>query len=94
MPNQPQCGESGSMTEPSNYEIVIRGRASARILRPLLDDFEIEWPDEGVTKLVGVIRDPAHLHGILVHLTSMNTELISVAPRDIQEEHHTKEDQK
>jgi hypothetical protein len=30
------------MTERTTYEIVIRGRASARLLRPLLDDFTFD----------------------------------------------------
>ena len=31
-----------AMTEPTTYEIVIRGRAVARLLRPLLDEFAID----------------------------------------------------
>jgi hypothetical protein len=85
------------MNEPTTYEIVIRGRANARVLHPLLDDFVCEHLDhragdrvagraadqegnEGVTRLVGVVYDPAHLHGVVAHLTSMNAELISIAP--------------
>ncbi|MCU1379454.1 MAG: hypothetical protein JWN29_2437 [Acidimicrobiales bacterium] len=68
------------MSEPTTYEIVIRGRASARILRPLLDDFTIDHESDGVTRLIGDIGDPSHLHGILAHLTSVNAEVISVAP--------------
>jgi hypothetical protein len=84
------------MFEPTTYEIVIRGRANARVLHPLLDDFVCEHIDdragdsagnrvadqdaEGFTRLVGVVHDPAHLHGVVAHLTSMNAELISIAP--------------
>lgn len=68
------------MPEPTSYEIVIRGRVTARFLRPLLDDFTIDHRRDGVTRLVGDIGDPAHLHGVLAHLTSINAELISVAP--------------
>jgi hypothetical protein len=76
------------MNEPATYEIVIRGRANARVLHPLLDDFVCEHLDDragdqgsvGVTRLVGVVHDPAHLHGLVAHLTSMNAELISIAP--------------
>ncbi len=67
------------MTEPTSYEIVIRGRASARLLRPLLDDFTVDYDTEGVTRLVGDIGDPSHLHGVLAHLTSLNAEVVSVA---------------
>ena len=68
------------MTEPTSYEIVIRGRATARLLRPLLDDFSFDHTVEGVTRLTGEIRDGAHLHGVMAHLTSVSVELISVAP--------------
>ena len=68
------------MFERTTYEIVIRGRASARVLHPLLDDFACELTDDGLTRLVGVVHDPAHLHGVVAHLTSMNAELISIAP--------------
>lgn len=45
------------MSEPTTFEIVIRGRASARLLRPLLDDFTFDHPSDGNTRLVGVVRD-------------------------------------
>src|SRR5664279_2564421 len=66
--------------EATSYEIVIRGRATARLLRPLLDDFTIDHARSGVTRLLGDIGDPAHLHGVLAYLTSVNAEVISVAP--------------
>lgn len=72
------------MAEPTTYEIVLRGRPSRRLLRPLLDDFTIDTPsgtaDDGVTRLVGDVGDPAHLHGIVAHLTSVNIDIISIAP--------------
>ena len=68
------------MTAPTTYEIVIKGRASARFLRPLLHDFSVDHSLEGVTRLIGVVRDAAHLHGVVAHLTSVNVELISIAP--------------
>lgn len=64
---------------PSNrYEIEIRGRATGRVLRPVVDDFEIEPTGHGTTRLVGDIRDPSHLHGLLAHFTSMNVEVVSL----------------
>ena len=72
------------MPEPTAYEIVLRGRPSHRLLRPLLDDFTIDTASDGraggFTRLVGDIGDPAHLHGIVAHLTSVNLEIISIAP--------------
>ena len=66
------------MTEPTTYEIVLRGRASARLLVPLLDDFTVDHAHDGTTRLIGEIRDASHLHGVLAHLTAVNTELISI----------------
>ena len=68
------------MSDPTTYEIVLRGRASARLLRPLIDEFTIDHTTCGTTSLIGDIRDPAHLHGVLAHLTSVNAELISINP--------------
>ena len=72
------------MPEPTTYEIVVRGHPSTRLLRPLVDDFTIDNStddsDGNVTRLVGDIGDPAHLHGILAHLTSVNLEIILIAP--------------
>ena len=66
------------MNEPTTYQIVVKGRASARLLRPLLDDFTVDHDDDGTTCLIGRVSDAAHLHGILAHLTAVNAELISV----------------
>lgn len=68
------------MPRPATYRIVLRGRASARLLRPLLDDFAVDHTVDGTTRLVGPITDAAHLNGVLAHLTSVNVDLISVAP--------------
>ena len=68
------------MTTATTYEIVIKGRASTRFLRPLIDDFVIDHCVEGVTRVTGDIRDAAHLHGIIAHLTSVGAELISIGP--------------
>ncbi|HSB88316.1 MAG TPA: hypothetical protein VLD86_18515 [Ilumatobacteraceae bacterium] len=68
------------MFVPTTYEIVVRGRANARLLRPLLDDFSFDHTVEGVTRLIGEVRDAAHLHGVVTHLTSVNVELVSIAP--------------
>jgi hypothetical protein len=67
---------------PITYEICIRGRASRRLLRPLLDDFTIEHDRDGNTHLVGEIVDQAQLHGVLARLTQLNAELISVVRTD------------
>jgi len=68
------------MSDPTTYEIVIRGRASARLLRPLLDDFTFDHSSTGTTRLIGDVTDAAHLHGLYAHLASVNAEVISIAP--------------
>lgn len=68
------------MTTATTYELVLRGRAIARLLRPLLDDFVIEHSAPGDTRLVGPVLDASHLHGVLAHLTSVGVELVSVGP--------------
>lgn len=70
------------MPEPTVYEIVLRGRASTRLLRPLLDDFQVEYTKDGLTRLVGYIQDPSHLHGVLTHLTAVGADLVSIVPVD------------
>ncbi len=69
-----------AMKEPILYQIVIRGRAGKRLLWPLLDDFTVDHPDPQSTRLVGEITDPAHLHGVLHHLTSVAAEVVSMTP--------------
>lgn len=64
------------------YEIVIRGRAGERVLHPLLDDFTVDHPVADRTRLIGIVRDPSHLHGVLAHLTSMAVEVLSVTAVD------------
>ena len=68
------------MSATTTYEIVLRGRPSARLLRPLLDGFTFDHGGDGVTRLVGEIEDRSHLHGVLAHLTSVNVDVISIAP--------------
>jgi hypothetical protein len=75
------------MPEPTSYEIVVKGRAGARLLRPLLDDFTIDHGVGGVTRLIGEVRDAAHLHGVVTYLTSVSVELISIAPVPTSQPH-------
>ena len=66
------------MSHPHRYEIEIRGRATDRVLHPVVDDFRVEPTDHGTTRLVGEIRDPSHLNGLLAHFTSMNVEVVEL----------------
>lgn len=68
------------MNEPIAYEIVIRGHASDRILARLRDDFSIAAAPDGRTRLVGEIRDAAHLNGVINQLASLAIEIVSITP--------------
>lgn len=70
------------MPRPARYEIEIRGRATTRILRPVVDDFVIEATGSGTTRLVGDVRDASHLNGLLAHFTSLNVEVIGLRRLD------------
>jgi hypothetical protein len=74
----PTRPEDRSMSQPSRYEIEIQGRVTDRVLRPVVDEFRIEPTDRGTTRLVGEIRDPSHLHGLLAHFTAMNAEVVGL----------------
>ena len=84
MPSHPARFENQDMSEPSRYEIENRGRASDRVLRPVIDDFRIEPTDVGTTRLTGQIRDASHLNGLLAHFTSMNVEVVELRRIDPQ----------
>ena len=64
----------------SRIEIVIEGRATAGLSRPLLDDFSFDRSDLGVTRSTGETRDEGQRHGVMAHFTAVGVELTSVAP--------------
>ena len=70
------------MSRPTRYQIELRGRATDRVLRPVVDDFRIEPTGAGTTRLTGLIRDASHLNGLLAHFTSMNVEVIELRRLD------------
>ena len=71
--------DGAAMNEPVRYEIVIKGNASTRLLGALRADFELEATDAGTIRMTGAIRDAAHLHGIITHMTSLAIEIVSLA---------------
>ena len=71
------------MPDTPTHEIVLRGRLGERLLAPFLDDFTVAHDEAGCTRLVGVVRDPSHLHGLVAYLASINPELISVTPTTV-----------
>jgi hypothetical protein len=44
----------------ATYEIVMKGRATERLLRPLLDDLAIEHHIDDGARPTGQVRDAAH----------------------------------
>ena len=68
------------MPDVRTHEIVLRGRLGRRVLGPFSDDFTIDHGETGLTRLVGAVRDPSHLHGLVAYLASINAELISITP--------------
>ena len=68
------------MPTTNTHEIVLRGRVGQRLLGPFLDDFTVALDETGRTRLVGVVRDPSHLNGLVAYLASINAELVSITP--------------
>ena len=78
MPLHPGRFDHRDMSRPTRYQIELRGRATDRVLRPVLDEFRIETTDVGTTRLTGLVRDASHLNGLLAHFTSMNAEVMEL----------------
>ena len=68
------------MPDAHTHEIVLRGRLGSHLLGPFIDDFAVDHGEAGFTRLVGVVRDPSHLHGLVAYLASINAELVSITP--------------
>jgi hypothetical protein len=68
------------MPDVHTHEIVLRGRLGGRLLGPFMDDFTVDHDETGLTRLIGVVRDTSHLHGLVAYLASINAELISIIP--------------
>ena len=69
-------------TGPTRYEIEIGGHASDRVLRPVIDEFTVEFTEAGTTRIVGAIRDSSHLNGLLAHFASLNVEVLELRRLD------------
>ena len=69
-------------TGQTRYEIEIGGHASDRVLRPVIDEFTVEFTGAGTTRVVGAIRDSSHLHGLLAHFASLNVEVLELRRLD------------
>lgn len=68
------------MPDVHTHEIVLRGRLGHHVLGPFVDDFTVDHDEAGCTRLVGTVRDPSHLHGLVAYLASINAELIAITP--------------
>jgi hypothetical protein len=60
------------------YEFVVRGEIGDRF-GLLFDGMRLERTP-GHTVLVGVVRDQAHLHGVIERIQELGIELVSVNP--------------
>lgn len=69
------------------YEIEIGGRASDRVLRPLIDEFTVEPTGSGTTRCTGTVRDSSHLYGLLAHFASLDVEVIGLRRLDAPDTH-------
>ena len=78
MPVHPARCDGAAMPE-HTHEIVLKGRLGRHLLGPFVDEFVISAGD-GVTRLVGTVRDTSHLHGLVAYLASINAELVAVSP--------------
>ena len=79
MTTHPGLHDRDGMPDTPTHELVLRGRIGRAWLAPFLDDFTVTHTD-GRTRLVGTVRDPSHLHGLVAYLASINAELISITP--------------
>ena len=66
------------MSRPTRYEIELCGRLDARVLRPVIDEFDVETTENGTTRLTGDVLDASHLHGLLAHFTSLNVQVVEL----------------
>lgn len=62
------------------HQILLRGRIARHLLGPFRDEFTVDHDEVGVTRLVGTVRDPSHVHGLVAYLASINAELIAITP--------------
>lgn len=62
---------------PEYYEIKIKGRLDDR-WSDWFSGLKLDYPDENVTQLSGLLPDQAALHGLLERIRDLNLTLISV----------------
>ena len=62
------------------YRLVVEGELRRRF-STVFEGMQVEARD-GMTSIVGTIKDPAHLHGLLDKIASLGLTLVSVAPEN------------
>lgn len=67
---------SGGWEEPSVYRIVVRGHLGRRFAEVF--DGLTPTQTDGVTELVGPVRDQAELQGVIELLIGLGNEIVSV----------------
>jgi len=65
------------ITQPTRYEIVLRGCLGPR-LECVLEGFEVVPSERGTTRVLGWVTDQAALQGVLRRVADFGLELVSV----------------
>jgi hypothetical protein len=70
----------GNSTQPSRYQVVVRGRLSEHLASAFAQlDLDAQ---AGESSLTGTFADQAQLHGLLDRLRDLGIHLVSVNPVD------------
>ena len=64
--------------EDVRYRLVVEGELGRRF-STIFEGMQVE-PRDGMTYIVGTIKDQAHLHGLLEKIASLGLTLVSVTP--------------
>jgi hypothetical protein len=62
----------------TNYRITVRGRLTDRLTGAFADLKPV--PDNGVTHLVGDVRDQSELFGVIDRIRDLGIELVRLGP--------------
>jgi hypothetical protein len=60
-----------------NFKIEIEGHLAERRIKPF-EDLHITHLADGRTLISGVVRDQAHLFGVLIHMRDLGVPLLSI----------------
>lgn len=81
----PQEKDRASQNRKHHYEITVEGHLDEH-WSEWLDGFVIIHSDDGNSQLSGTIADQAALHGILIQIRDLGLTLISIQPKNSDNE--------